>query len=245
MNADSKRPDKPERPDEIVVFWTRRESKCAECKNEIGKGEFLRLERDQPYCLECADLDHLTFLPSGDAALTRRARKHSTLSAVVVRFSRTRGRYERQGLLVEESALERAEQECSTDEEARRLAREKAAIFRDRADARYITEFTDRLLAQFPGCPADEAERIAVHACAKYSGRVGRSAEAKEFDPQAIALAVRAHVRHVHSPYDDLLAHGWERHEARGEVASAVETVLTRWKERAPQPNHSLAESRP
>jgi hypothetical protein len=46
------------------------------------------------------------FLPAGDAALSRRARKASTLSAVVVRFSRPRKRYERQGILVEPKARE-------------------------------------------------------------------------------------------------------------------------------------------
>ena len=41
-----------------------------------------------------------------DAALTLRAKKNSRLSAVVVRFSRARKRYERQGILVAEDALE-------------------------------------------------------------------------------------------------------------------------------------------
>src|SRR5438874_6527677 len=53
------------------------------------------LEKSQSLCLSCADLDRLVFLPAGDTALSRRARKHSPLSAVVVRFSRARGRYER------------------------------------------------------------------------------------------------------------------------------------------------------
>ena len=77
------------------------------------------MEGDQPLCLRCADLDHLVFLPRGNTALTRRASKHSTLRAVVVQFSRTRKRYERQSVLVEEAALERAEQECLADAEAR------------------------------------------------------------------------------------------------------------------------------
>src|SRR5215831_675919 len=38
-------------------------------------------------CLSCADLDHLAFLPPGDAALTLRARKYSTRVAVVVKWS--------------------------------------------------------------------------------------------------------------------------------------------------------------
>lgn len=77
--------------------------------------------------MRCADMDHLVFLPSGDAALTRRAKANSRLSAVVVRFSRAGKRYERQGILVEEHALERAERECLADEEARARRRERDA----------------------------------------------------------------------------------------------------------------------
>ena len=75
---------------EIVVFSILKPSACAECGAELWKGSFLRMEKAKPLCLECADLDHLVFLPRGDVALTRRSRKYSTLSAVVVRFSRDR-----------------------------------------------------------------------------------------------------------------------------------------------------------
>ncbi|HEU0300316.1 MAG TPA: hypothetical protein VFR37_12695, partial [Longimicrobium sp.] len=120
-------------PSEIVVFWTVRDSACSECGREMWKGEFLRMEDGKPLCLSCADLDHLAFLPSGDAALTRRASKHSRLRAVVVRFSRARERYERQGVLVEQDALEQAERECLDDAESRRRARERAAVRRTAA----------------------------------------------------------------------------------------------------------------
>jgi hypothetical protein len=43
--------------------------------------------------------------------LTRRAKAKSARSAVVVRFSRRRRRYERQGLLVEPAALAEVERE--------------------------------------------------------------------------------------------------------------------------------------
>ena len=89
----------------IVVFSILKPSVCAECGAELWKGSFLRMEKEKPLCLECADLDHLVFLPRGDVALTRRSRKYSVLSAVVVRFSRSRKRYERQGLLIESGAL--------------------------------------------------------------------------------------------------------------------------------------------
>ena len=116
--------------EDIVVFSILRESACAECGRELWKGALLRMEADRPLCLACADLDHLVFLPRGDTAVTRRASQYSTLRAVVVRFSRSRKRYERQGVLVDEQALARAEQECLADAEARAAARERAALRR-------------------------------------------------------------------------------------------------------------------
>src|SRR5216117_877651 len=110
---------------DLVVFDILRESKCADCGKELLAGDFLFMEGERPLCLTCADLDHLVYLPRGDTALTRRARKHSSLSAVVVRFSRTRKRYERQGILVQEGALARAEQECLSDEGLRASRRER------------------------------------------------------------------------------------------------------------------------
>ncbi len=215
---------------DIVVFSIVRESKCAECGTELWKGAFLRMEKERPLCLECADLDHLVFLPSGDTALTRRARKHSTLDAVVVRFSRTRGRYERQGVLVEEAALEQAERECLDDAAARERARARAAERRAEVDERYVAEFAQRLGDLFPGCPAPERQAIAAHACEKYSGRVGRSAAALEFDPKVMELAVRAHIRHCHTPYDKLLARGTDRADARAAVDDAVDKVFEAWR---------------
>jgi hypothetical protein len=63
------------------------------------------METPGPACLRCVGLDDLEYLRAGDASLTRRAKAKSARYAVVVRFSRTRRRYERQGLLVEPQAL--------------------------------------------------------------------------------------------------------------------------------------------
>jgi len=41
---------------------------------------------------------------------------------------------------------------------------------------------------QFPAAPPDEVARIALWTCAKFSGRVGRSAAARNWDPQAFKL---------------------------------------------------------
>src|SRR6266508_2668645 len=78
-----------------------------------------------PPCIGCAGQGHLLCLRAGVAELSRRARKASRLAAVVVRFSRSRKRYERQGILVEEAALEQAEAQCLADEDARARRRER------------------------------------------------------------------------------------------------------------------------
>jgi hypothetical protein len=63
------------------------------------------MEDPGPACLGCVGLDDLEFLPVGDALLSRRVKAKSMRCAVVVRFSRSRRRYERQGLLVEPLVL--------------------------------------------------------------------------------------------------------------------------------------------
>jgi hypothetical protein len=214
---------------EIVVFSISRASECSECGADLWKGDFLKKEGDKALCLSCADLDRLVYLGRGDATLTRRASKYSSLRAVVVQFSKAHQRYERQGILVEESALDQAEQECLADAEVRALRQERDAVRRERLDVEYVDQFAQQVLAQYPFCPVEEATAIAEHACRKYSGQVGRSAAAKVFDPEAINLAVVAHVRHRHTNYDEILMSGWERHEARAAVALTIEEVLHQW----------------
>lgn len=216
--------------EDIVVFSIVRESKCADCGRDLPKGGFLRMEGDRPLCLSCADLDHLLFLPAGNAALTRRAAKYTKLRAVVVRFSRARKRYERQGVLVEQSALERAEQECLSDADARATARHRAAERRARMDDEYVRTFEQRIGDLFPACPPQSRLAIAEHACEKYSGRIGRTAAARELEADAIQLAVRAHVRHQYTRYDDLLGKGIDRLEARAMVSREIDAVLERWR---------------
>ena len=116
---------------DLKVFISTQDSMCDECGENLGRRAWITLVKDKgALCLSCADLDHLVFLPSGDAALTRRARKHSTLAAVVLKWTRARKRYERQGLLVESEALERAERECLADSEARARRREREEVRR-------------------------------------------------------------------------------------------------------------------
>jgi hypothetical protein len=219
-----------EENEELKVFISNRESTCGECGEHLGSKAWITLAGEKgALCLVCADLDHLLFLPAGDAALTRRARKHSTLSAVVLQWSRTRKRYERQGLLVEAQGLEKAEEECLADSEVRERRKEREATRREGLDRQYVDQFAARVRVLFPGCPLGREQEIAEHACRKYSGRVGRSAAAKALDEEAVRFAVIAHVRHRETKYDEFLAKGYARWEARATVEETVRRVLQRW----------------
>jgi hypothetical protein len=168
----SKQPEAAGAAPELIVFSILRASQCSQCKVKLESGSSLTLEKGQPLCMTCADLDHLIFLPRGDTALTRRARKHSSLSVVVVKFSRARGRYERQGVLVEEAALDKAQEECLSDEEVRARRRAREAARREEEDEELVQEMAGKIRAFFPGCPPSEALAIAQHTAERGSGRV-------------------------------------------------------------------------
>lgn len=219
-----------EKSPQPVVFQNLRESDCSECGAEIEQNSFLSLEQEQPLCLRCARLDDLEFLPSGNAALTRRASKYSGRVAVVVRFSRSRGRYERQGILVETSALQEAEQECLDDADERAAAQARGAERRREQDAELAAQMTKQISTLFPGCPEREAAEIAGHTAQRGSGRVGRTEAGRNLDERALTLAVVAAIRHQHTDYDELLASGVDRVSARQQIADRVEEILASWR---------------
>jgi hypothetical protein len=215
-----------EKPPDLVVVMPVKDWQCAECG---GTGDLLTMDSAGPLCMTCADLDHLVFLGAGDAALTRRAKKGSTLSAVVVRWSRTRKRYERQGILVEEAALEAAEQACLADEDARIRRRERDRERRAREDVDLQARMAGEINRLFPRCPPERAEAIARHTALRGSGRVGRSAAGRSLDADALTLAVVASVRHQDTDYDDLLMSGVPRDEARDQIRPAIDRLLAAW----------------
>jgi hypothetical protein len=215
---------------DLLVFSILRDSKCAECGEELWHGSLLFIEGGRPLCLRCADLDHLVYLGRGDTALTRRARKYSTLSAVVVRFSRSRGRYERQGLLVEEGGLERAERECLADADQRAARREREESRRTEQNRALAARMADAIMELFPGCPPSEARAIAAHTAVRGSGRVGRTAAGRVLEQDALTAAVVASIRHRHTCYDELLMTGHDRGHARAAVRDAIDRVLACWR---------------
>lgn len=217
--------ERQSRPPELVVISPTKDFTCSVCGTISG--DLLIMEEPGPVCLACADMDHLVLLASGDAALTRRAKAASRLSAVVVRFSRSRRRYERQGILIEEQGLQRAEAQCLADDEARARRRERDAERRVEEDRELHQRMARQITRQFPGCPADRASAIARHAAARGSGRVGRSAAGRALEPDAVELAVIAAIRHEDTRYDEHLMSGLHRELARARVRADCERQRT------------------
>ncbi len=223
--------EKLERDPRATVFQVVRDSECSECGTEIAEGSFLMLDAGQPLCLACAHLDELEFLPAGDTALTRRATRLSSNVATVVRFSRSRKRYERQGILVEPSAVEEAEKSCAQDADQRAAARLRGAERRTDEDRRLVARMAREIAMLFPGCPAGEVEAVAEHTARRGSGRVGRTEAGRNLQEKALSLAVIAAIRHKHTDYDALLAGGMDRETARRSVAPKVEAILQAWRQ--------------
>lgn len=214
--------------DHIVAFAIRRESQCGQCGLAMADGALLTLRGEKALCMQCAGMGDLVVLPSGEAALTRRASKWSSRKAVVVRWARARKRYERIGTLVEEPAIAKAKTQCAADEEKRTQKNAKAAVKREQEDKLYQEALLAELRRLFPRCPEAEAKQIALHACEKHSGRVGRSAAAKELDEQMIRLAVIAHIRHTHTGYDRMID-TVGKEAARRVIQDTIERVLGKW----------------
>jgi hypothetical protein len=217
-----------------VVFEIARESQCSECGVEMPQGSLLFMEAEQPLCMRCAGLSDLEFLAAGNMALTRRATKLSERVVVVVRFSRSRKRYERQGILVEIAAIEKAERECLEDADEREAARVRGAEGRRKEDRKLVLQMTERVRELFPGCPSHELAAITEHTAQRGSGRVARSEAARNLENEPLITAVRAAARHKYTNYDEMLGQGVDRMTARGEVADKIEEILAAWRRSAP-----------
>jgi len=209
-------------------------SACQKCGCDIHAGKMLASENGKATCLKCAGLDHLIILRSGKATLTRRAVNQFGPKIVVLRIWERAPAW-RLGVLVDQEALERAHAQCAADAEKRAKSQEKAAIRRKKEDADLAARFADKIGLLYPGCPVDERVAIARHACERGSGRVGRSASGQQQNDEAIKRAVRAHIRHVHTDYEQQINgqarrcgarhHDW----AHDHVRTKVDEVYKCW----------------
>lgn len=214
------------------IFLTKRTTlTCALCHKAISQGEAFvaESEKHRGTCFSCSPFVNAAFLPPGNAAMTRRSKKHSSYCGVVYEWSNRRKRFERRGQYVEAEAIIKARRECEQDEVERKLKNERAAIKRAEQDKEYIAEFSKAIRSRYPNCPKNREVEIAQHACEKYSGRVGRTAQAKEFDEKMIDLAVEAHIRHAETNYDYQFGRGKSKRDIRTDIKPYVVATMRKW----------------
>ena len=97
---------------EVVWISHKHDQTCDKCGKELGRGNIVQLNRtDGLRCATCAGYADLCFLPAGDAKLTRLATAMSSHVVIVVKWSNTRKRHERQGILVDDRAYDAAVQD--------------------------------------------------------------------------------------------------------------------------------------
>lgn len=95
------------------VYSIVRASRCHNCDRKLEPTAIVKLiskeEDREVLCDKCSGFETLEFLPGGNAKITQLAKKASSRFFVVLKWSELWKTYERQGLLVESSAIDEAE----------------------------------------------------------------------------------------------------------------------------------------
>ena len=98
-----------------AVFALSRSARCYGCDRKLEPGEIVDVKNKETdkevFCLKCAGISNLEILLSGNQKITRLARKYSERRFVIMKWSDPWKCYERQGILVEPSAIDKAETE--------------------------------------------------------------------------------------------------------------------------------------
>lgn len=112
------KPEPKKRVPKPAVYALSRQSRCYQCDKKLAAGEIVRLkdaeDEREVQCQKCAGLTHLEVLMSGHAQITRLATKYSKEQFTIKRWSELWKCYERQGVLVEPQAIDRAEKETGS-----------------------------------------------------------------------------------------------------------------------------------
>ncbi|PNY27269.1 Uncharacterized protein TCAP_02801 [Tolypocladium capitatum] len=110
-------------------------------------------------------------------------------------------------------------------EERETRSRRRAAV--EKRDGNTEEEFKHAIRRLFPRIPSEEVAKILKRALQKRSGRVGRTGKLDLDDK--VRLAVGAHVRHCHTPYDRIINKNRDKVESRKAVHDEISRVLESW----------------
>ena len=101
---------------EDIVYALSKASRCYGCDKRLLENEIVKLKHkeneSEVLCVDCAGLGGLELLRSGNATITRLAKKYSKSRYIVMKWSELWKAYERQGLLLERQAIEQARKEA-------------------------------------------------------------------------------------------------------------------------------------
>ncbi|KAJ6031669.1 hypothetical protein N7540_002401 [Penicillium herquei] len=166
--------------------------------------------------------ENYVFVPKGNVYITRHCRTITKESNRVVYLIYDKTGKRTRGIRVpEEVHAKVCDMETST-------AKTRADATEAR-DVKVISRGRDLLREEYPFMPAESLEVILNHAFLKGSGRVGRTS--MRSDERKAELAVEAHIRHTHTPYDELLNGGMERDKARKTVWPTIQRIKKTWED--------------
>ena len=164
------------------------------------------------------------FVAKGNVYITRRCREKTRQAGrvlFIVQDPRTKLRI---GLACPDHVF----RDVQASETATAADRQRQVATKDK---NYIANARVILLRLFPRIPPGAAEAVLKHGYLKGSGRVGRSSTMS--DSKKMIMAVTAHARHKHTPYDALLREKGRgqarRFEARAQIRGQLLQVLRNW----------------
>ncbi|KAJ5157982.1 uncharacterized protein N7500_007633 [Penicillium coprophilum] len=166
--------------------------------------------------------DGYILVPKGNVYITRHCRSKTKESEQIVYVVYPQNRTGKRTLGIrvpEEIYTEVLESDAATKE-----SRANAVQVRDAKD---LSKSQKLLKNEFPLMPKETLKIVLGHAFLKGSGRVGRTAMIS--DDRKTILAVEAHIRHVHTPYEKLLEEGVSRKDAREQVWPTIQAVERAW----------------
>ena len=172
--------------------------------------------------------DGFVEVPIGNAFITRKIKQQAELVYIrMVKATRTRPSTP-VAILAPKELVEQVHAEERRTWEQRNSRRQKERQYRADKESQRQAGLLEEIRSQFPAMPESVAETIVAHAFAVGSGRVGRTSLLD--DRRKIELAVRAHIRHCETDYEELLASGAERDWASLSVQEEIEQIYRVWR---------------
>ena len=165
-------------------------------------------------------IPNYVFVPKGNVYITKKSKTLTQDAGLTVYIAIDPRTETRRGLYVPSPIY----QQVLSLNAATSSARAAAVLEKDSRD---LDKTKLLLTTLYPRMPSHDLTAVLAHAFRKGSKRVGRTT--KISDKQRALLAVRAHVRHVHTDYEAMLKRGVGRGQARDQVQKRISEIVRSW----------------